>query len=261
MSHSFNSNALGFGGVITAPKRALIPSVASAVLAPTGGFGSATVTDYHYGDLISIGEARSEVFGTPTLDGGFFARARVLLTNVDVTDVLHADFLEATVTSTKGGRPEDVPLIELDATYHGLTIFGLPVAPVLDLGFFNTRPEYQQLADTTATADLAATSLVKKQKTDSEMLRGTIVKAGNDIPAARRAGAEFTIPTFGTVYLGEVLVKKARRRLNMLRISLDSKTPFEVDTREAAVESKGGGGFDGFATFGSADSNGSEIYP
>lgn len=256
MSYSFNSNALGFGGVITAPKRAIIPSVASAVLAPTGGFGSATVTDFHYGDLIAIGEARSEVFGMPTLDGGFAARSRVLLTNVDVKDILHADFLEATVTSTKDPGLEVTPQITLNAIYEGLTLFGFPVAPQLDLAFFNTRPDYHQLAATTQATEGVVYSLVARQRADSEMLRGSIVTAVNECPGTTRSGVEIQVPAFGTIYLGEVLVKKSRRRLNMLRIDLNSKLLVATENKALGDE-----GYDGSATFCSADSNGSEIYP
>src|ERR1043166_6172517 len=143
MSYSFHTNALGFGGVVTSPKREFIPSIASAVLSPTGGFGSATVTGFRYGELISIGEARSELFGGKSRDG-YEPRARSLLIDFNLRDVFHADYMEASVISYK---PKDLslPLIRFSAIFEGVTVNGQRIEPELDTPFYNDRQSYDLL--------------------------------------------------------------------------------------------------------------------
>jgi len=50
----FNASAIGLGGVLTSPKRKVIPSLASVALAPTGGEGVGIVTNYDDGENYKV---------------------------------------------------------------------------------------------------------------------------------------------------------------------------------------------------------------
>jgi len=59
----FNASAIGLGGILTSPKRKIIPSLASVALAPTGGEGSSVVENYDEGG-IAFDKAQSTVWGS-----------------------------------------------------------------------------------------------------------------------------------------------------------------------------------------------------
>src|SRR3954447_2085574 len=84
----FNASAIGLGGVLTSPKRKVIPSLASVALAPTGGEGSGIVTNYDEGDGISFDYAETRVFGTSQPDNIYATRADVTINNLNVLNQL-----------------------------------------------------------------------------------------------------------------------------------------------------------------------------
>src|SRR5436309_13821209 len=75
----FNASAIGLGGVLTSPKRKVIPSLASVALAPTGGEGSSIVTNYDDGDGISFDRAETRVWGSSHSGNIYATRADVMV--------------------------------------------------------------------------------------------------------------------------------------------------------------------------------------
>jgi len=97
----FNASAIGLGGVLTTPRRKVIPSLASVHLAPTGGEGSAIVTNYDEGDGITFDRAETRVWGSSHSGNIYATRADVMVNNLDVFHQLQVESMWASVTSIR----------------------------------------------------------------------------------------------------------------------------------------------------------------
>src|SRR3954447_11786237 len=97
----FNASAIGLGGVLTSPKRKVIPSLASVALAPTGGEGVSIVTNYDDGDGILFDRAETHAWGSSHSGNIFATRADVVVNNLDIFEQLQVESMWASVTSIR----------------------------------------------------------------------------------------------------------------------------------------------------------------
>jgi len=145
MSFAFNASALAFGGRIQQPSNSVIPSQASASLAPSGGEGYQTVRNFDYKGIITFDEASVYVAGSENGDIRNTI-ASVTIRNLNVLNLLHADLLSSRITSRHAlGDPEG------EITFHGtsaenLRIGGKPVGVNFNHDFYARYPTYGRLA-------------------------------------------------------------------------------------------------------------------
>jgi hypothetical protein len=146
MSFAYNASAVALGGNIVLPSPTIIYSQASAALAPTGGAGTQTVNNFNYNGIITFDEA--SVFVTGSQDGDRFnTLSTVTIRNLNVLNVLQADRLVASITSShKKGAPEG------EITFQGtsvdnLRIAGRDITPRFNHGFYSRYPTYEALTN------------------------------------------------------------------------------------------------------------------
>lgn len=228
MTYDYNASALAFGGVLKNADgtTTTIPSLASVHLAPTGGRGTAEVSDYSkYG--VSFSTARSTVFGVESGNRTFTTGSDVFITDLNLFGRIQAAILQTNVTSTRevsAGSTNfdpDGSHFTVHAMIRGLVIDGVEVIQELDLTLTGA-PTYQEFADkirigATTTEETALDVLTA----NVQPIRGSFIgeplyrPTNEGVP---RRGVSLPVPNLGKVHLGELVVKPGQRRVNLLRI-------------------------------------------
>lgn len=239
--YTYNASAIALGGVVNNPSRTVIPSLASVALAPTGGMGTTVVTSYDR-DGVRFATAFSTVSGEMIAEDVYSTVAEVGIDNLTIFDMLHVGRLRATVRSQRNlNTPGDDAEITFHAEYSGLVVDGVEIVPELDLELFAKFPTYEQfLTEVTEVVPGVGNTakphyrerfawkdgdILSPEKLAPKPLRASVAR-----PFPGRTGYRLSIPKFGKIRLGEVLLKPGRRRLSLLQIDFDKKEPFPGPT-------------------------------
>jgi hypothetical protein len=254
MPFTFHANTLAFGGQIdesNGPK--YLPSQASAILPPTGGYGETVSGPYDDGD-VSFRSAKSNVTGSSYGDT-YSTYANTAVFQLNIAGRIRADVLTSTVTS-KNERDADGCMgesqIRFEANIIGLVIDGHPIDVDFNPEPFRRHATYAEFVDsfkTMSEEDVTAyaaaynwpmeecqtvveengvtrkTFHVPRRCTTgirASLLRQTTPRlAAGEISGLTRRGFTIEVAGFGLLHLGEVLIKAGRRRVNLLRVELN----------------------------------------
>jgi hypothetical protein len=281
MSFVYHANALAFGGVFNKPCCDVIPSQASVVLAPSGGEGSQTVRNFNYKGIVSFDEASAYVGGSQK-GRFRNTVATVMIRNLNLLNMIHVELLCARVTSEHlavDEKEQSGVVDEPEFTFEGsiidnIRIAGRKVNVKLDHGVFSRYPTHtgfikgMAAADGTNTDDYKkrfcwpATQCVEGVLSNNDVIRASLVedmdipqiegdedftdvevrRRNDKVAPVRRNGYIVRIADFGTVAIGEVILKQGQRTVNMLRWTLGSPN-------------------DGSGTAGSGTTNGTAMVP
>lgn len=282
MEFTYNASALGAGGIIQrGNETTIIPSLASVALAPTGGEGSAEVTNYN---TPNIGFTRAWTFVRGAQIGRskiFTTQTQVRVTNLRLFDQLFIGSMEATVTSTRGFQGPEDHEFELLATYETVIVNGQLVAPRIDVSVHGLKryDQLSQLLDApppeaipegiSAAAyrqglaerfNAATPEKLTELLQQSKPVQGSLIHRVDGDPEAKHH--KVFIPGLGTARFGELMIKPGRRRVNLLRIAfgVDERLSFLANPGET-VELEDTPGLGGSMTFASVEGNGSPIGP
>jgi hypothetical protein len=292
MDFTFNASALGVGGVIErGDVITTIPSLASVALAPTGGEGKSVVSNY-FSEEFEFAHAETRVYGRQIVgDDGkplFTTSTYVLLKNLRIFDRIRIGEMRSTVTSRRGLDGDLDHEFEIMVSYKQVRIGKADVEPRIDKDFLEKVKRYKDLeglmtpgrsvnAEQTELAgrfngspgDLA--KLVREKRP----VQGSVVAGIDGLVERKLHPSKVTIPGFGTVRFGELMLKPGRRRLNLLRINFGPEKTFggqlqqEGAMPQAFVMAPGALDEDLFSkdptggsmTFGSGEGNGTPIGP
>ncbi len=152
MGFAYHGTAVAFGARLHRPIPDIIPSQASAVLAPAGGEGMAVVRNFDYKGIISFDEARSYVAGSfekahpGEPEDSYNTLATVTIRNLNVGNMLIADSIVARVSSRHVVK-EGVIADEGEITFDGSLIEGVRIAGLrgqvnLDSGLLTRYPTF-----------------------------------------------------------------------------------------------------------------------
>jgi hypothetical protein len=153
MGFAYHGNAVAFGARIDRPTPDIIPSQASAVLAPAGGEGMAVVRNFDYKGIISFDEAKSYVAGSferaheGEPEDSYNTLATVTIRNLNVGNMFIADSVVARVSSKHTVNKDGVIADEGEITFDGSLIEGVRIAGLrgevaLDAGLFARYPTF-----------------------------------------------------------------------------------------------------------------------
>lgn len=279
----FNASAIGLGGVLTTPKRKVIPSLASVALAPTGGEGSGIVTNYDEGDGISFDHAETRVFGSSQGNDIYATRADVMINNLNVFNQLQVASMWASVTSIRqvndDGSVTD-KTFTFQAEYLGVRVNGEEIDVPVDTKVFDDNPSYDEFVKALGSADMA--DYRKLIGLDAAAAKALVrAPRGKDAPGDPRTicctavspkgpkgldGFHVKIDGLGRAHFAEALVKQGRRRLTLLRLDLSPRAFPHIGSdgpapimKDVMPLSRGLG--DGSMTVGSVEGNGTYTMP
>lgn len=246
----YHASALALGGQIRRPWDEPLESQAATVLPTEGGAGRAEVRDFEYRGLISLRRATSTVMGNESRRDGrrvFNTLATTVLEGLDIAGIVTAERIVARLVSEKVEGGDEIPIQPVGSYFEGLRIAGTPVDPkpwnpVYDSASLEALHSAQRGGPVDAEGnelrlppDLsprkpagggAPSHFEDHQIVTSLFQRPSVLPAGCRTDAKLEEGQippwAIHVPGFGTVYLGELLISRYSRRLNMLRIEMGS---------------------------------------
>jgi hypothetical protein len=282
MTYDYNASAIGLGGVLKNADgtTTVIPSLASVHLAPTGGRGTAEISDYNkYG--VSFTTACSTVLGVESGNRTFTTSSDVYITDLNLFGRIEVAFLQSSITSTRDvldldpiatkSNP-DGSRFTMHSIIRGLKIDGVEVIPEFDFALAEC-PTYQEFTDRIGGDGVSTyaqqfgvepTDLQNVLTANVQPIRASFVSALNHAPTDQigpRKGFKLPVKNFGYVNFGELVVKPGRRRVNLLRIEFDSALAFWDGNIEESFESPSSSPIGGSMTVLSQANNGAPSWP
>jgi hypothetical protein len=271
----FRGNASGVGARIVRPKN-LVFTAAPSSLSVIGGVSESFVdsstppgglwgkvsslfrSSISYDGILSFKSASTKANGFP--DGnakGFKTVVNSVVQTLNVENRLTAGTLESTLTSTHAdnGQGQEPGIVPVGTRILDLQADGYPIQVTLDLDLFTKYPTKASLATAYATDDDFYRKYGKRfEKSNKDkggddpknrqiptvsgfIVTSVVSDVKTENPRATVSGNVITLKDFGKIYLGELLITDAYRRLTLLRLKLGS--PVEGDLACAEVETNG----------------------
>jgi hypothetical protein len=275
----FNASAIGLGGILTSPKRKVIPSLASVALAPSGGEGSALVTNYNE-DGVAFDRAETRVWGSSP-DGRIYAtRADVVVNNLNVFEQLKVESMWASVTSIREVLENGDVLdrkFTFQAEFLGVRVNGTEIEVPVDTAVFDNNASYADFVKALGSDEMADyRALIGMNPENTKSLARSPKTKGEDdalnprticctaVSPKGKSGFHLPVEGLGTAHLAEALIKPGRRRLTLLRLELPAHAMPNIGSDGAAMRNimltRSVGG-DGSMTIGSVEGNGTQTIP
>ena len=259
-SFLFHGSAFGVSARFDHPNKATIPAQAMAVLAPSGGEAMSRVERFdQYG--VRFDEAAARVAGSEDPDGSHHTEATATVRNIRFLDLVEAAFVVARVNSihrlkeTKAGIIDEAEVNFTSSHIEKLVIAGKEIGVRWNTDRFAEFPTFERLrkgdpkCGVTYSCGGVKENFIVTSVVDgfdvqplSKDERKRLTDPEYTLPGLRSDGNVLLVPHFGKIFVGEVLIQRGYRRINMLRMELGCGT--------------GGGG-----TVGGGDGNGTQIPP
>jgi hypothetical protein len=259
-SFLYHGSAFGLSARFDHPSKVTIPTQAVAVLAPTGGESSSTVGPFKQHDVL-FEEASARAVGSEDPDGSRHTDVTATVRKLRFLQLVQADLVVARVNSIhRLTETRDGVIDEAEVTFTGSNISGLFIAGErlefeLDTEVFSRFATFERLrkgdpklgtvyAHGGVKDAVVRSSIVSRIGCEplSKSERKKVADPSYILPGVRSDGNVVWVPHFGKIFIGEVIVQRGYRRINMLRMELGCGT--------------GGGG-----TVGGGEGNGGEIPP
>jgi hypothetical protein len=266
---TFNASAIGLGGVITENGcTTVIPSLASVALAPTGGEGSSRVDNY-CSNGISFTRAETRVIGYETSNDVFTTTTDILVTNLNIRERLKIALMQATITSTRFIGHND-SAFNLHAIYRGIQVDQEEVEATLDVdlcsgpcGKASTFDDFIAKMEghlPGVSSDKFQEALKDQVPMPGSLVTSTQVRRYDQVIS--RPGNMLPVEGLGEAFLGELIVKRSRRRVNLLRFDFGAASNNAATAGAApGLMALAVGDLRGTLTVGSGDGNGEPVWP
>jgi hypothetical protein len=226
-TYHYTASALGMGGVLKDDSGVtIVRSLASVALAPIGGQGLSEIPAYD-SDGIAFLSASSHVTGYDSAYRTFTTSSDVTITNLNLFGRVKAASLQTSISSTREVLESDTPRTEnhdkarfsMSSMIVGLTIDGVEVTPEIDLALC-------QCATYADVGKVYAKRRLAMPPANAQVIRASFVQNLQYTPTTTvgpcQGGFKIPVKNFGTIHLGELIVKPGSRTLNLLRIEFDS---------------------------------------
>jgi hypothetical protein len=261
IEYTFNASALGIGGTyVRFGREVVVPSVASVALAPTGGEGRSQVYGYNNDQGVEVASAFSFVKGSRS-GSVFTTESEIDLVGLSLFGRVSIDHMYARVKSTRNnpeGDGADEATFEVTATYEGVTVDDCEVEPFVDSEACTATYASHHSAVTAARPMNTPVPSLER----GDPLRRSVVAdlALNGTAVTRSTGGPYilNVPGLGLMHFGELLVKRGRRRVNLIRFELgaDTRLLMATPTSRDAFSADSG-----TLSIGSGDGNGEPVWP
>jgi hypothetical protein len=217
---NFEANGIGLAGNIQAPF-SQIPVLATVALPSTGGVVSARSDTFQFDGLISVGSISTSGTGTLRTGLGWETRVQVVIEGCNVSEVVTADQIVLLLSSLQptDGRPRIFSFA--GSRVENLRIAGRKVKVSFDPRMKNQFSPENLVARNYA--DRVSGSHVPLARVDVESAE------------ARSEGNVVSIPGFGSLTVGELLVTGEKCQLTMLHLKVEVPYDGELVLAQAMV--------------------------
>lgn len=254
MAFRHRASAAAFGGYLSRPFKKPLPTQASSVLAPVGGFATARVDDYRFQEIVSFTAGYTQVMGSrrTNAEGQIVHEtlAEAVVEGLNILDIVTADRVVSRLTSAyvEGVDGDEPPYLPIGSYFLNLRIAGTLIGD--PTGVLQVRPYLlEEKCGKTAMLERRAVESCKPFcDVGGKELKGLPPAARLplfdlsklNVPVASKQagyGGTIEIPTFGSVTVGEYIVRGGERTLTMLVVDLHS--PEEGELTVGPVEGNG----------------------
>src|SRR5262249_4360810 len=259
----YHSNAVAFGGRIKRPSCEIIDAMGSAVLPFGGGRAEARVENFRWRD-VSYRSSHTVVVGSESQreDGVTIQNslASTTIEGLNIMGVVTADLVVGRLASEYPSDTEELPILPVGSYFVNLRVAGVPVeltphAPLFQCATLaEIEKGYQGMDTPFVGPDGPASHFKGFLGPRNPPAAGSplapyqdyrVLTSLFDEPALRGAsfcrtgkgGCHITVPHFGTVFFGELLLTRYTRRLTMLRVEMGS--PIEGTLEADVLEGNG----------------------
>ena len=263
-NYMFTANAVAAGGAFTYDgQRVVVPSLASVTLSPSGGLGRAFELNYRT-DALSFDSATTMVDGNETAPNEFVTESQVHITGLEVLKRFRVKVLNVQVRSTRNLLdPFPESRFTIKAQFEGIQFDNGPIVPEIDLSICSSSydalgaaeiAELQQSAETQPLVATRQADHVIGAPIHRSLVQSVFAPPGLAIAEQHRKNV-VRVPGFANVHFGELIAKRGRRRVNLLRFEFGMPDPGGRNAPPALSPNSGS------LTIASGDGNGEPIWP
>jgi hypothetical protein len=226
-AHAFSAN-------FTRPFHHQIDVQAATALPVVGGHGQSRVDDFEFANFIRFKRGHTHVSGGHQVDDDSNnTLATAVLENLNMFDVLTVDRVVSRLYSKHPAGAREGNITWIGSKFENLRVGCCPVQLVLNYDVFENLPTFAAAekafkeggAFTKIAQDPFFTGEpLKPSDFDGVFLCSIVKEIKTDCPGVKVKGHSIYVPGFGTVYLGELLIKPGEKTLTMLRFELGSTT-------------------------------------
>jgi len=233
-SYHYNGAGHALSGEFVRPVKYTIETQAAVSLPLAGGHGRAHVENFEIPHLVSMANGYSHVSGDVDSTDKHTSQSTVVVERLNILDVLTADRVVARLTSEHDPKNKEGHVITLGTKLENLRISGYPVEVEFDHSFFLNRATFDELSKNVAE--------LKKSGRMAQESHGVILcslvkslKVGS--PDVQVKGHVITVPHFGKIFVGEMLVEPGSKKITLLRVDLGS--PHQASLAVAQAHTNG----------------------
>jgi hypothetical protein len=225
----YNAHAVALAGAFTKPRAEFLEAQAVSALPVTGGLSTSRVENFRFRDLVSFRLAHSYASGTHNPEtGAFNTLVTTVIEGFDIMGVLTADKIVSRLASRhfiappKGRfedkeNPNQIPepsILTLGSHIENLRLTGQPVELTPDPDILAKWKQYSSLQEGCRNRENAYAA-IEEGSIITSIFKAVDCKGGVEIH-----GHRIDFEEFGSIYLGEIHVQAAERRLTMIRFEL-----------------------------------------
>jgi hypothetical protein len=231
----YHACAHAFSASFTRPFHHQVDIQAQSALPVIGGHGHSRVENFEFRDFISFKKGYSHVSGGHQADDDSNnTLATAVLENLNMFDILSVDRVVSRLYSKHAPDKAEGNITWIGSKFENLRIAGHPVEVELDMSLLEKAPTFEaarnafeQDAEFRKIAEnpLPGVESLKKPGDNGVFLCSIVKKINVNYPGVEPRGQHgFYVKGFGTVFLGELLIKHGEKTLTMLRFELGSTT-------------------------------------
>jgi hypothetical protein len=267
--HYYHADACAFGGYFQRPIEHVIAPQAPMSLPPSGGYGFARAENFRIEGLVSFKSAFTQVSGHLSKKdrGGWVTLVTAVVEGFNVLDIVTADRLCAQISTEHPLEGDNPKVTFLGTSFDNLKIAGCPIKVTLDLGICDqgngegypdeacvadegflerVAEQYRRMNNAKNmpewVKDRTIPDFIKERYQDGQVgesgaVVSTVVREASGSFPGRPFGNVFEVPSFGRVFLGELLVDCKSYQLTMVRLEQGCS----ADGQNSAASAKANG--------------------
>ena len=241
--YHYHAFAHAFSGHFTRPFEHQIDVQASSALPIIGGHGQARVENFQFREFLSFRKGYTHVSGADQEERvvGDDGKEKVIVSHntlvtstiegLNLLDIVTADRIVARLYSKHRGLEPEGSFNMVGSKFEGLRIADCDVKISLDLELFEKVPTFDAAVkayDGKSDFYKIASNPFKDKKPAPKpnpygsFLCSCVKEMQTTCPGVTRVGHSFSVPGFGKIYLGEVMIQHGERTLTMIRFEIGS---------------------------------------
>ena len=240
----YHACAHAFSGHFTRPFEHQIDVQAGSALPINGGHGQARVENFQFREFLSFRKGTTHVSGARLDDDkSHNTLVTAIVEGLNLLDVVTADRIVARLYSKHHEDEAEGSFNLIGSRFEGLRIADCDVNIKLDLDLFDKVPTYEDALKEfdkkgdfykIASDPFKTKNPVKKPGPNGAFLCSCVKEMDTTCPGVKQEGHCFSVPGFGKIFLGEVVIRHAERTLTMIRFEMGSAVSATGTTVQAS---------------------------